>query len=224
MIDIHTHILPCVDDGADSFETALNMIELEINDDVDEIILTPHYFNNGLSFTDWNKVVNQYEILKEKCQEKRIKISLGAEIYYTKEILNEAIHNRIITLNGTKFILIEFSLIQNYYDIPLIIDELIYLGYKPILAHAERYSYLSIKDIMNIKKSGGFIQVNTTSINGGFGKQIQRKVKTMFKCNCVDFISTDCHNEKVRKPNLKATLNFVKKKYNLEFNNDIYEK
>lgn len=222
MIDLHTHILPGVDDGASSIDMALEMINEEINNNVDEIVLTPHYFKNEFDFTDINKIKSAYESLKNRCNNLNIKLTLGAEIYFSKEIFQELKLHRSITLGKTNYVLIEFSLMQNFYNIPSIVDELVYLGYKPIIAHPERYNYLSINEIKEIVSLGGFIQINTSSLLGDFGNKIKKKTEQLLKMKLVHFVSSDCHDMKVRKPNLKETLFFIKKKFKLEFDNNIY--
>ena len=223
MIDLHTHILPNVDDGASSLALAIEMVEEEINNNVDEIILTPHYFKNEFNFVDKNKLIEAFNTLKKECSHLNIKLTLGAELYFSKEVFSELKSHNSITLGDTNYVLIEFSLIQCFYDIVSIIDELVYLGYRPILAHPERYNYLSIKDIENIVNLGGFIQINTSSILGDFGHNIKKKTEQLLKHKLVHFVSSDCHDMSVRKPNLKKTLELIKKKYKIEFNNNIYE-
>ena len=222
MIDLHTHILPNVDDGASSLEMALEMIREEIDNNVDEIILTPHYFKNEFNFTDKNDILEAFEELKKQCCDLNIKLTLGAELYFSKDVYQELKTHNAITLGNTNYVLIEFSLMQNYFDISSIIDELVYYGYKPIIAHPERYDYLSIKELKEIVSLGGLLQINTSSILGDFGPRIRKKTEQLLKMKLVNFVSSDCHNMKVRKPNLKEALLLIKKKFKLDFDNNIY--
>lgn len=220
-IDIHTHILPNVDDGSSSFNMSNEMLKLELLDNVETIVLTPHYFINKFYATDKNLLKEKYLEFKEKFKDFKIKFVLGAELYYTEELRKEFNQHKVITLGDSNYVLIEFSLIQNYYEIADIISEINYLGYRPILAHPERYHYLSHKDIKVIKEAGALIQINTSSILGDFGKSIQKKAFKFLKEDLVDFIASDAHSTGIRKPNLKKTLDFVEKKFNKVIKNEI---
>lgn len=221
MIDIHTHLLPEVDDGSSSFEMSYEMLKLELLSNVDVVVLTPHYFITSFDKTDKAKIQEKFLIFKEKFADFKIRFILGAELYYTPELMHEINNHQVMTLGDSNYLLIEFSLVQNLYDIPSILNEICYLGYRPILAHPERYSYLSEKDLIKIKQTGTLIQVNTSSILGDFGHAIQKKAFRFIKLNLVDFISSDAHNTKIRKPNLKETLDFVEKKLKRKIKNEI---
>ena len=221
MIDIHTHILPAVDDGAKSFEDSLKMIQLEIENGVDTIVLTPHYFKNELNAQNKDLIFAQYKKLLEKTKDFNIKLILGSEIYYSDEIMDELISNKIITLGNSKYLLIEFSLYDEYYNIPDVFLDIMALGYKVIFAHPERYVYLSVNQIKKISELGCLIQINTSSILGDFGRKIQKKAFKLIKSKCVNFIASDAHSLNVRKPNLKEALQFVEKKFKVKIENKI---
>lgn len=221
MIDIHTHILPAVDDGSKSFEDSLKMIQLEIENGVDTIVLTPHYFKSELNAQNKDLIFSQYEKLLEKTKDFNIKLILGSEIYYSDEIMDELISNKIITLGNSKYLLIEFSLYDEYYNIPDVFLDIMALGYKVIFAHPERYVYLSVNQIKKISELGCLIQINTSSILGDFGRKIQKKAFKLIKSKCVNFIASDAHSLNVRKPNLKEALQFVEKKVKVKIENKI---
>ena len=219
--DIHTHILPGVDDGSNSYDISSKMLDLEILNDVNEIVLTPHYHHNSISCSDKNLLKEKYNEFINKYKDLPIKFIFGAELYFSNELMHEFNKHEVITLGDTNYVLIEFPLYQEYYDISSILAEIIYLGYKPILAHPERYEYMDVKKLNKIKETGALIQVNTSSILGDFGKSIQKNVFKFIKANLVDFIASDCHSLGIRTPNLKEALEFVKKKFNKEIENKI---
>lgn len=219
--DIHTHILPGVDDGSNSYDISSKMLDLEILNDVNEIVLTPHYHHNSISCSDKNLLKEKYNEFINKYKDLQIKFIFGAELYFSNELMHEFNKHEVITLGDTNYVLIEFPLYQEYYDISSILAEIIYLGYKPILAHPERYEYMDVKKLNKIKETGALIQINTSSILGDFGKSIQKNVFKFIKANLVDFIASDCHSLGIRKPNLKEALEFVKKKFNKEIENKI---
>ena len=219
MIDIHTHILPLVDDGAKSFETAIQMIEKEINDGVKTIFLTPHYVKNTDFDIDLEIINKTFEELKEKVKELELDIELilGREVYFRDNLEYD-----LYTLNNSKYILVEFPM-KSYFDIEEAVYNLKVSGYKPIIAHIERYDYIKcVEDVKKIKDLGALIQVNSLSILGGYGRKIKKLVMKMMKNDLVNFVASDSHNDTKRVPNLKETYNFVCKKFGEEYANKIF--
>ena len=157
MIDIHTHILPLVDDGATSFEMAIQMIKQEVNDGVKTIFLTPHYVKNTEFDIDLEIINKTFEELKEKVKELELDVELilGREVYFRDNLDYD-----LYTLNNSKYILVEFPM-KSYFDIEEAIYNLNVSGYKPIIAHIERYDYIkSVEDVKKIKNLGGWQWVN----------------------------------------------------------------
>jgi len=221
MLDLHTHIIPNVDDGATSFDDALKMLNLEIENNVDTVVLTPHYFLSSYSKTNWDLIIKNYKKLKSLAKDLPIKLMLGAEVYYSQLIYEALKQGKVPTINKSKYLLIEFSLTGAYFNIEEVLYNIQCLGYKPILAHPERYLYLPISSIENMHNSGILIQMNTSSILKDFGTEIYRRARKMLKLNCVDILSSDAHSLNVRKPNLKSTLELIEKKYKVNIKNEI---
>ncbi len=211
MIDIHTHILPNIDDGANSLELSLLMIDEEIKNGINEIVLTPHF--NSLKNNDEyiQKVYESFHQLKSIINDK-VSLKLGFEIFYQDGDIDLIKKNPFLTIDNTKYVLIEFHMLNTSYDIDEICYSFIVNGFKPILAHPERYEHLSVDDILRIKKTGALIQVNSSSILGDFGKKIQKKVWKLLKKDGVDYIASDCHSMGIRKPNIQEAIKLVNKK------------
>lgn len=203
MLDIHTHILPNVDDGSKSLEISIKLIEEEIKNGVDTIILTPHQ----------NKMTLNKELLTQKYYEFmsninfNINIYLGAEIYYYDELRKDLLDNKVLTMNNSKYVLIEFST-RNEMNIKELLYDIKISGFKPIIAHIERYPYLSLNDIKELHNEGYLIQVNTKSFNYRSNKKL---LKFMAKNDLIDFISTDCHDLEERNVDYKGCIKFLKK-------------
>lgn len=213
MIDIHAHILPFVDDGSSSLEESLDMVRGAHESGVTDIICTPHLRNQ------FNKTPNELKSVFEefkmalKKADIPVNVYLGQEIYLGygyKKLFSE---DKIVTLNDTKYVLTEFNYFERR-DIAETVYDLTTLGYKPIVAHVERYRYLSLEDICEIKQVGGLIQVNAESIVGNGKKAHLRLVKKLFKHGLVDFVASDCHAE--RPFNLKNAYNYIAKKFGIE--------
>lgn len=209
MIDIHTHILPNVDDGSSDFDTSCKLLELELENGVNKVICTPHQ-----NYLNLNK-----ELLIEKFNEFKNKINLdielylGSEIYYYKGFLNDLVNDKLLTLNNSKYILIEFSTSQNT-DIIDIVYSIRLKGYIPIIAHIERYSYLNNEDYLKIKKEGALIQINASSFNYSNTKKI---IKYLLKNNLVDFVASDCHDLNRRSVDFFKIKKYIYKKYKEQY-------
>lgn len=205
MLDIHTHILPNVDDGSPSLSISKSLLEMEIKEGVTKVILTPHQNKNNLNKEE---LISKFNAFKEECKDINISLLLGAEIYYYDDFKKDLANNKILTIDNSKYILIEFStrietnIIDILYDISL-------LGYKPIIAHIERYSYLSLEDYKEIHKYA-LIQVNSKSF---FMKDYKKNTKYLLKNNLIDFIASDCHDLEKRSVEFAKIKKLVEKKY-----------
>lgn len=195
MIDIHTHIIPGVDDGAKDVETSIKMILKEIECGVDTVVFTPHSYMNG--FINKHKIIDSFNLFKTKLENYDIKYYLGQEIYFEKDTLDKLKNNEYLTINNTKFILIEFDSDINYEDLSEIIYSIRLIGFEPIIAHIERYN-ISIKDYYRLKKElNPLFQVNTS-----FVLEHKKTAKKMIKDRIIDYIASDCHSLNRRAPNL----------------------
>ena len=180
MIDIHSHVIFGVDDGASSIEQSIEIIKDMISNGVTDLICTPHYRLNMFT-TDNDIIKNNFNLLCEevKRQNLNIKLYLGRETYYDKSIYNSL---DVFEINNKKIILLEFSYTNNPE-----IDEVLYnikrLGYIAIIAHVERYSYLTIDDIINLKSKNVFIQINASTIIGRAGIKEKKKAFKLIKSN-----------------------------------------
>lgn len=203
MYDIHTHIIPNVDDGSKSLEISRTLILDELKNNIKDIILTPH--QNELEM-DKEKITNAYNKLKEDVKDLEANLYLGSEVYYYNNICDDIENGKITTMNNSKFVLVEFSVI-NKTDILDICYDFKSIGYIPIIAHIERYPYLSFEEIKEISKVAK-IQVNCHSF---LKKDKKKLIKFLLKNNLIDYIGTDCHDLKGRNVNYEGVLKFAKK-------------
>lgn len=220
MIDIHSHILPNVDDGSDGIETSLKLIESEINDGVTDLVLTPHFRANSIEH-DKQYLIEKFSEFKNLVngKYKDINLYLGEEVFYSSNFYDLLEKDKFITF-GNNCILIEFS-----YYADTEISEIVYnvskMGYIPIVAHIERYTYVNNVDLVNeIKDNGGYIQINADSIVGKTVKQFQKKVLNYVKNGVVDFVASDIHS--FRGGELKNAYEVIRKKFGVKTSNDIF--
>ena len=205
MVDIHTHILYGVDDGSQSSETSRYLLNQAKQANITHILLTPHQ-NEELKRSD--ELKDKFNTFKEEFKEFGISYYLGSEIYYYPKMIDDLDNNILLTLNNTKYILVEFST-RLETNIQSICYDLVIRGYKPIIAHIERYHYLSLDDYNEIKSTGALIQINTKSF---LNKAYKKKLKYLLKNNLVDFVASDCHNE-TRDLDFELAKKIISKKY-----------
>lgn len=219
MIDIHSHILPGVDDGCKDYESAKQMLINDIEQGITEIVLTPHF---RLQYnTPYNELEKEFINFKEKLNSDgiNIKLHLGQEIFVDKDykkILNSDFINGI---DRSKIILIEFAY-NSEIDYADIVYEIKHMGYTPIVAHVERYVYFSIEDAYEIKDIGGYVQINSSSLIKKHNVKEHKFVKKLLNEGLVDFVASDKHFD--RDVDLLKAYNFVVKHYGEECADDIF--
>lgn len=218
MIDIHAHILP-IDDGSKDLETSLSMIKESVEQGVRGIILTPHY--NRSTKLSIEQTKQSFEEFKQLVKQSGydIDLYLGQEFYIDKHYKKKIEQNDFLSLNDSKYILIEFAY-DTKMDITEVVYELIGLGYKPIIAHAERYENLTIEEVEEIKEMGGYIQVNANMLVGVSISKASAIAKKLLKKGLVDFVASDVHY--FRKNKMKRAKRYVELKYGKEIKDLIF--
>ena len=212
MKDIHSHLLYEIDDGAKSIEESIKILEEMSKRGVTDIVLTPHYVLNSRFSCSPEKKREKFNLLKAELTKKDINVNLylGNEIFLNEELLKYLNNKEIDTINNSKYILVEFSL----YDFPInaeyILSELIYNGYRVILAHPERYSYMkdNIEFFNNLREMGVLFQCNYESLFNKYGSYAKKNLKYLLKNNCIEFLAGDIHHS--------VTLNLKKLKRKLK--------
>ncbi|MGL4739218.1 MAG: tyrosine-protein phosphatase [Sarcina sp.] len=200
MIDLHTHIIPEIDDGSKTEEMTLEMLKIAEKSGTKKIVLTPHYFK-GKYMVPLNEVKQKLIYLKDLSKDNGINIELfcGQEVYFTPSILEDFKNGVIGTINNSKYMLIEFNLSSFDYELNEILDilyELKIRGVVPIIAHPERYKDFQknpekINDFIEI---GCLFQMNAGSITGSLGSDSKKLAKILLKNRIYSFIGSDAHN------------------------------
>lgn len=214
-IDIHTHILPGVDDGSGSMEETIKMLQIAFDQDIRTIIATPHYIagSKNASVEQLNMVRSQVQEEAEKL-DKEFKILLGNELYYSEAIMDDLKSQKALTLADSRYILVEFSVRDTYERIYKGMKELIYAGYAPVLAHVERYHCLYKKPelISELIRLGCYIQMNSDSLTGGIFNSEANVNRKLLNNGLVHLVGSDCHRSEIRKPKMKDTVKILQKK------------
>ena len=197
MFDIHTHIIPYVDDGSSSLEESINMIKHEIDIGVTDIICTPHHIFHRYEASA-TVIKERFEFLKEEVEKLNlpIKLYLGQEICYThrEDIISMLKNGTLLTLNNTNRVLLEFSFTREPEDILDVIYNFNINGYQVIVAHVERYEWMTLDKVVALRNEGALIQINSNSILGLTSWKEKRFVKKLLKKGLVDYVASDTHS------------------------------
>lgn len=218
VIDVHSHILPGVDDGARDGKSAARMLRIASEEGIDAIVVTPHFVNG----TDKEKTLlikKRYAVVRKWLKERYpdMVLYLGNELYYSDGIIEALDQGIALTMNGTKYVLVEFPVYVEFPYIQKAVQRLLYAGYIPIIAHVERYERIRKRtDIEELVDMGAYIQVNASSIIGKHGFSEKRYIKGLLKKHLVHFVGTDAHNSKDRKPEIMDCINYLVKKFGME--------
>ncbi len=223
MIDIHTHVLPFIDDGSIDIESSLELLREEEKIGVTDVFLTPHYMKQRNYLSTYQQNLEVFHQFQNIANENHIKVNmhLGNEVYYKIDSVQKFREGIVVPLGNTKFVLIEFSTIEEEEDLAEAIHNMKALGYKPIIAHIERYSYIKdFKDYELIKRMGAYIQLNAASVVGASGHQYKKLCMKMIKAGLVDFIASDIHT--FRTNYMKEAYELVEKKFGMDVANKLF--
>ncbi len=197
MIDIHSHIIPNIDDGSNRIEESYEMLKKANNAGFTEIITTSHYIE-GTYITNSNAKNAILEKLNQFAKENSINMQLhnGSEIYITLNMVNLLEQKEASTLANSKYVLFELPMNNNVIYLDECIFELKSKGYIPIIAHPERYRIVQqdFKIVTEWINKGAYMQCNYMSIIGNYGNMAKKTVKNLLKNNLVHLLGSDAHN------------------------------
>lgn len=212
MIDIHTHVLPNIDDGAEDISVSAELLRLAVNQGVKEIVFTPHYYGKNTV----EEFIAQRNAAMDKIRDtlpNGMKARMGAEVLLTG--VNDPTDERLCSLaiEGTKCVLVEFpyagKISQRLFD--RLADFVSETGYSPIVAHIERYEEILQNPAIAswLAKLGCFIQVNTSAF---IDKRSRRFVFALLKHGLVHCVGTDAHDIGLRGYDYAEAENAILKK------------
>ena len=193
--DIHSHLIPGIDDGSKSMEESIEMIEAFIALGYTKLITTPHImshrFPNTRTILEEGLVALQKELKERNMQ---IEIEIASE-YYLDETVMELVEQRDILTFGENYMLFEMSYVQPLHHLEEMIFEMKVAGYTPVLAHPERYVYMhdDFNKYRRLKEKGVLFQLNVPSLGGYYSKPVQKAAKRLVDEGMVDLIGSDAH-------------------------------
>jgi protein-tyrosine phosphatase len=216
LIDIHSHILPGVDDGAQSEEDAINMAKLAVEEGIKKIIATPHH-QNGKYHNKKQDILNGVIELNRLLQREDIPLEVlpGQETRIYGELIEDLEKGDILSLNQTNYVFIELP----SGHVPRYTEKLLFdvqlKGLTPIIVHPERNSeVIENPDILlNLVKKGSLTQITAGSMTGHFGKKIQKFTIQLIEANLTHFIASDAHNTTTRGFHLVESISQIEKEF-----------
>lgn len=205
MIDIHCHILPGLDDGAETLDVSIAMAEMAVADGVTHIVCTPH-ITPGVYHNTAPAIAAQVAQLQAELDRRGIALRLapGADIHVSPNLVADLDSGTAPTLAGSRAMLFE----PPHHVLPPHMDKavarLIAAGYIPVITHPERLSWIENRYdlVVAFSDMGAPLQITAGSITGAFGKRPQYWAERMLDEGRVDIVASDAHNTRARSPRL----------------------
>ncbi|WP_102264484.1 tyrosine-protein phosphatase [Mesobacillus jeotgali] len=219
MIDIHCHILPGIDDGAQSMEDTIKMARVAVGEGIHTIIATPHHKNSKYDNPKESIIPRVDEVntvLKNEGVD--LKVLPGQEVRLYGDVIEGIEKGEILSLNHTQYLFIEFP--SNH--VPRYAETLLFdLQLKeitPIIVHPERNQEIIERPeaLYNLVKKGALTQVTASSISGHFGKKIRNFSYQLIEANLTHFIASDAHNVGSRGFKIAETMELIESKYGID--------
>lgn len=214
-IDLHCHILPGIDDGADSMQETLLMLRQAKEAGYSQIIATPHHhIHRGMATPEKiREVLNEVQ----RCSDAEglgILLHGGNELYYSHGLAEDISAGNVMTLADSRYVLLEFSTGVTYKELRQSVLEIQQAGYFPILAHIERYECVVDEPDYagELYDMGVYIQINAGSIIGDCGRKVKKYTGRLLKEGLVHFVATDAHDAAKRSMNVTACIRYLEKK------------
>lgn len=216
MIDLHCHILPGVDDGAQSLSDSLNMARQALEQGIHTIVATPHHLNNSYE-NPKRQILARVEELNQLLQKEQINVKIlpGQEVRVHGEMIEGYTAGDILSVNHTPYVLVEFP--SNH--VPRYTEKLFYdlqlNGLIPVIVHPERnQEIIERSDLLyQLVKKGALTQITAASVCGDFGKKIKTFSLQLIEANLTHFLASDAHNLTKRSFKMREAYDVMEQKY-----------
>jgi tyrosine-protein phosphatase YwqE len=193
--DLHSHLIPGIDDGSKSMAESIEMIEMFAAQGYKKLITTPHIMSHRYPNTKAN-IKEGLQALHEEIRTRNIAVEVeAASEYYLDETVMALVDKRDILTFGDNYMLFEMSYVQPLLMLEEMLFEIRVAGYRPVLAHPERYIYMheDFSKYERLKEKGVLMQVNIPSFGGHYSKSIQQVAKKLSEAGMIDFLGSDAH-------------------------------
>jgi len=213
VIDLHTHILPALDDGARTLDESLAMARIALADGITSLAATPHDMGTAPNYP--NQVMARMAEVQAAVQEAGIQLHLvlGSELYAVPDLVARLRTGRALTLGSSRYFLLEFPLT----DLPVYAAQLIFeaqvAGFTPIVAHPARNAVIQHDPnrLYDLVTRGVLAQITSGSLTGVFGPQIQTTARVLVEHNLVHLIASDAHGTGPRSPRLSEAVRMAER-------------
>lgn len=231
MIDIHSHVIYGVDDGPQTLEESLKLIQEAYNQGVRTIVATSHR-RKGMFETPEETILKHFTEVKDAASVIADDLTLlyGGELFFTPDILDKLESGKVPTMNGTRFALIEFSSVTPWKDIQQALNKVLMLGITPVVAHIERYNALEFNKerVQEIIAMGCYTQVNASHLTKPklFGDKLKiykKRARYFMEEDLIHVVSSDMHNLTNRRPYMKEAYGHIAKEYGTEKADELFE-
>lgn len=196
--DIHSHLIPSIDDGVKDIKESIEIIASLKKLGYKKLITTPHIMSHRFPNTK-ESIFYGLELVQKELEKRDIDICIeaAAEYYYDEYFVKQIREKELLTF-GDNYVLFEFSYTTKPFGLEQVVYELLNSGYKPILAHPERYSYFSsdLEKYHSLKDLGLLFQVNLNSLNKFYGKKPFKAAEYLRDNALIDFVGSDIHSRK----------------------------
>lgn len=224
-VDIHIHALFGVDDGAKTEAEMRAMVDASYADGVRILCVTPHYHPGYFRNSNAN-IDTAYSVLTEYVRKKYpdLELYLGNELRYSRDCVSWLRSGQCHTLNGSRYILVDFSEAAEAKTISGGLESLLNAGYCPVLAHVERYRALwgEKRLLRSFRENSVLFQVDAQSLLGSFGYRTERQSRLLLGEGVAELICSDGHDTRQRPPELSRCYHLVQKKYGADYANALF--
>jgi len=225
-VDIHTHILPGVDDGAQSLEDTLVMLRIAYDSATRRMVATLHMFLDLFNNNDFLEIRDRFEALirdlnsyqEKQPHIKEMDLYLGAENYASPEFLEALGQGCVLTLNGSRDLLVEVSPALPMSQIGVIMENVLAADYTPVIAHVERYAAVQQdpSQMERLRNLGCVLQVNARSLAGASGSKNKTCAERLLQEGLLDVIATDGHQPRWRPPDFQSVFQTLEQDHSKE--------
>ncbi|WP_338487518.1 tyrosine-protein phosphatase [Ruoffia tabacinasalis] len=220
IIDLHSHLIPNVDDGAQTIEQSLELARQAVNEGVEHMVLTPHH-RNGAYLNRKNDVIRYAKNLQEQYEQAGINLKVypSQEIRLTEHFLDDLYNGDLLSLDGAgKYYLIEFPSDRVPSNTNEVFQELISAGITPVIAHPERNHELSsdLHLLYELVQMGCLSQITTSSYSGYYGETLVANSQQMIQHNLAHILASDVHHMKHRPMNVQSAFARLDQEYGQE--------
>jgi protein-tyrosine phosphatase len=213
MIDLHTHILPGIDDGVQTIEDSVEFARVASEDGVKTIVATPHY-KEGVWENHREGILDGVRVLRERMSAEGLQVNLlpGAEVHLCPDLVGRVKDGRATTLNDNgRTVLLELSLTQYPVELDNLVFQMKLAGLQVLLAHPERIRFFQddIRRYESVVQLGAYGQITTGSMLGTFGSDARRFTEELLRKGLVHVLASDAHNVRGRPPILSEALEAI---------------